>query len=61
MPLLQALLALTLGLASVHGGLAITPGFPYGSQKVRGVNVGGWLVLEVRFSGDKLAPLLIFF
>jgi len=26
--------------------LAITPGFPYGSQKVRGVNLGGWLVLE---------------
>ncbi|KAF9469829.1 exo-1,3-beta-glucanase [Collybia nuda] len=25
---------------------AITPGFPYGSQKVRGVNLGGWLVLE---------------
>jgi len=25
---------------------AITPGFPYDSQKVRGVNLGGWLVLE---------------
>jgi len=25
---------------------AFTPGFPYGSQKVRGVNLGGWLVLE---------------
>ncbi|KAL5535974.1 hypothetical protein ACEPAF_4068 [Sanghuangporus sanghuang] len=24
----------------------IAPGFPYGSQKVRGVNLGGWLVLE---------------
>ncbi|KAH8987334.1 exo-1-3-beta-glucanase [Lactarius hatsudake] len=23
-----------------------TPGFPYGSQPVRGVNLGGWLVLE---------------
>jgi hypothetical protein len=22
-------------------------GFPYGSQKVRGVNLGGWLLLEV--------------
>jgi hypothetical protein len=22
-------------------------GFPYGSTKVRGVNLGGWLVLEV--------------
>jgi glucan 1,3-beta-glucosidase len=25
---------------------AIKPGFSYGSQKVRGVNLGGWLVLE---------------
>jgi len=25
--------------------VAISPGFPYGSQKVRGVNLGGWLVL----------------
>jgi len=25
---------------------AFSPGFPYGSQKVRGVNLGGWLVLE---------------
>jgi len=24
----------------------ISPGFPYGSQTVRGVNLGGWLVLE---------------
>ncbi|KAK7032141.1 hypothetical protein VNI00_013315 [Paramarasmius palmivorus] len=24
----------------------INPGFPYDSQKVRGVNIGGWLVLE---------------
>ncbi|KAJ1030415.1 hypothetical protein NDA16_001324 [Ustilago loliicola] len=23
-----------------------SPGFPYGSQKVRGVNIGGWLVAE---------------
>jgi len=22
-------------------------GFPYGQEKVRGVNLGGWLVLEV--------------
>jgi glucan 1,3-beta-glucosidase len=27
--------------------LSLTLGFPYGSQKVRGVNLGGWLVLEV--------------
>ena len=24
---------------------AVNPGFPYGSEKVRGVNLGGWLVL----------------
>ena len=28
---------------------ALTFGFPYGSQKVRGVNLGGWLVLEVGY------------
>ena len=26
---------------------APTWGFPYGSTKIRGVNLGGWLVLEV--------------
>ena len=28
---------------------AVIPAFPYGSQRVRGVNLGGWLVLEVNF------------
>lgn len=37
-----------LGLSLLSSSLAITPGFPYGSEKVRGVNLGGWLVLEVR-------------
>ena len=41
-----ALLCLSL----LTSSLAFTPGFPYGSQKVRGVNLGGWLVLEVRIS-----------
>ena len=27
----------------------VVPDFPYGSQPVRGVNLGGWLVLEVNF------------
>jgi glucan 1,3-beta-glucosidase len=27
--------------------VGFSPGFPYGSQKVRGVNLGGWLLLEV--------------
>ena len=33
---------------STHAVLAdnpINPSFPYGSTKVRGVNLGGWLVL----------------
>lgn len=38
-----------LGLSLLVPSLALTPGFPYGSQKVRGVNLGGWLVLEVRY------------
>jgi len=25
---------------------AFSPGFPYGSQRVRGVNLGGWLLIE---------------
>ncbi|KAF7303151.1 Glycoside hydrolase family 5 protein [Mycena kentingensis (nom. inval.)] len=33
-------------LSLVSSVLAFTPGFPYGSTKVRGVNLGGWLVLE---------------
>ncbi|KIJ66234.1 glycoside hydrolase family 5 protein [Hydnomerulius pinastri MD-312] len=42
------LLAFTLtGLAIAQSTLSFTPGFPYGSEKVRGVNLGGWLVLEV--------------
>ena len=26
---------------------SISPSFPYDSEKIRGVNLGGWLVLEV--------------
>lgn len=26
---------------------ALDYGFPYGQEKIRGVNLGGWLVLEV--------------
>ncbi|THH03953.1 hypothetical protein EW145_g5870 [Phellinidium pouzarii] len=32
--------------SSVRADSPINPGFPYGSEKVRGVNIGGWLVLE---------------
>ncbi|KAG5634617.1 hypothetical protein H0H81_001373, partial [Sphagnurus paluster] len=42
---LRALVLLCLSVASTTL-TAVTPGFPYGSQKVRGVNLGGWLVLE---------------
>ncbi|KAH8110603.1 exo-beta-1,3-glucanase [Phellopilus nigrolimitatus] len=37
---------LTIVSHGVRADNAISPGFPYGSQKVRGVNLGGWLVLE---------------
>ncbi|KAI0036399.1 exo-beta-1,3-glucanase [Vararia minispora EC-137] len=41
------LLAAALGLAAlVTADAPVTPSFPYGSTKVRGVNLGGWLVLE---------------
>jgi glucan 1,3-beta-glucosidase len=35
-----------LSTTSVIADSTVHPGFPYGSQKVRGVNLGGWLVLE---------------
>lgn len=40
---LSAVLALA---ALARADNPINPGFPYGSEKVRGVNIGGWLVLE---------------
>ncbi|KAG6817924.1 hypothetical protein H0H87_012392 [Tephrocybe sp. NHM501043] len=45
MPSLRAVVLLGLSVVSVSYA-AIVPGFNYGSQKVRGVNLGGWLVLE---------------
>jgi hypothetical protein len=33
---------------------AFSPSFPYGSKKVRGVSLGGWLVLEVSTQGHSL-------
>lgn len=36
-----------LGLSLLHSVFGFNPGFPYGSEKVRGVNLGGWLALEV--------------
>ena len=34
---------------SRHSPRAFSPGFPYGSHPVRGVNLGGWLLIEVRY------------
>jgi hypothetical protein len=47
---LQTAVIAALGLSALTPVFAVNPGFPYGSQKVRGVNLGGWLVLEVNFS-----------
>ena len=33
-------------------------GFPYGSQKVRGVNLGGWLLLEVGWRSVTSKPMI---
>jgi glucan 1,3-beta-glucosidase len=44
---LPAVAITILGLTFISSATAFNPGFPYGSQKVRGVNLGGWLVLEV--------------
>ena len=38
---------LLLALSLLPSLRAFTPGFPYGREKIRGVNLGGWLVLEV--------------
>ena len=47
---LPYILAIIGGLYLIPATLALDFGFPYGSEKVRGVNLGGWLVLEVRYS-----------
>ncbi|KAF7337508.1 hypothetical protein MSAN_02223800 [Mycena sanguinolenta] len=40
------ILRAVLGFSLLSSAAAFTPGFPYGTEKVRGVNLGGWLVLE---------------
>lgn len=42
-----ALTTVLFSLSLLPSALGFQPGFPYGSTKVRGVNLGGWLVLEV--------------
>jgi len=46
MTLLRAVVTAALGLSALTSIFALNPGFPYGSQKARGVNLGGWLVIE---------------
>lgn len=52
---LRILLKTVLGLSVARSAFGLTFGFPYGQEKVRGVNLGGWLVLEVSIHG----PLLV--
>jgi len=48
-PLLNSLptFAIDQAVADTPAAAGITLGFPYGSKTVRGVNLGGWLLLEV--------------
>ena len=46
--LIRAATVVLFGLSLFPSVYGLTFGFPYGSQKVRGVNLGGWLLLEVR-------------
>jgi len=47
MGLLPCILAFIGGISLLPAVLSLSFGFPYGAQKVRGVNLGGWLLLEV--------------
>ena len=46
--------AYTLLACLLPAAFAFSPSFPYGTQKVRGVNLGGWLVTEVRMPSSFL-------
>lgn len=46
--------AYTLIACLLPAALAFSPGFPYGAQKVRGVSLGGWLLIEVRIPSSFL-------
>ncbi|KAF8921967.1 glycoside hydrolase superfamily [Mucidula mucida] len=45
-PVMRTIAAALCGFTLLSPVYAFNPTFPYGSQKVRGVNLGGWLVLE---------------
>ena len=47
MGFLPHLLAFIGGISLFPAVFSLSYSFPYGGQKVRGVNIGGWLVLEV--------------
>ncbi len=47
--LLRAVTVAAFGFSLLESVLTISPVFNYGEDEVRGVNLGGWLVLEVRF------------
>ena len=50
-----------LALASVIPGFfAMDLGFAYGKEKIRGVNLGGWLVIEVCCSSSSKVPYSVF-
>jgi len=51
---LRRLLASLGVLSLIPAVLSLSLGFPYGSEKVRGVNLGGWLVLEVQLLSSML-------
>jgi hypothetical protein len=55
---LRASFVAAVSLALVHLSHALDFGFPYGTEKVRGVNIGGWLVLEVSMNWQHLRDAL---
>ncbi|TXT12901.1 hypothetical protein VHUM_01302 [Vanrija humicola] len=46
LPLIALLALVATGATASPASRAVNTGFPYGSQKIRGVNLGGWLVIE---------------
>ncbi|KAI9511874.1 exo-beta-1,3-glucanase [Russula earlei] len=46
LPFLFVTLSLARSHPSRHSRRSFSPGFPYGSETVRGVNLGGWLLIE---------------
>ena len=57
-----AALPIALSVPNWNTQVPFNPGFPYGSEPVRGVNLGGWLVLEVCYYPSpphKLRPSLL--